>query len=291
MKGELIRVIADDGVELVGFYSAPPSARRAVLHTHGLAGNFYENRFVDSICEAVVSKGLAFFTYNNRGHDYVSDNLKGDGAATEIAPGGSAWEIFDDCVHDIAACSRFLIEHGHDDIYFEGHSLGTSKIVHYLSSRGDTHAVGVILLSPPDMFGLRDERTGGRLDEILAEARELVGAGEGDKLMPNAGYVVPLSAATVVATYGDRNKTDIFPLRLGDEGDYGKLASIRLPMLVIYGTVEEAVTVPTDTAAALIREHAGEGTVVETVTLEGANHVYWGLEADVGRIVGDFVQP
>ena len=54
VKAELVRIEAGDGLELVRLYSAPPgaTARRAVLHTHGLAGNFYENRFIADVCAA-----------------------------------------------------------------------------------------------------------------------------------------------------------------------------------------------------------------------------------------------
>ncbi|MCK4511125.1 alpha/beta hydrolase, partial [bacterium] len=152
IKGELVRVRAGDGLELVGFYASPEGgARRAILHMHGLAGNFYENRFIDSICDAVVGKGLAFLAFNNRGHDYRSDNLRGEGDQTSYSPGGTAWDIYDDCIHDIAGSADFLASRGQSEIYFEGHSLGACKIVYYLSECHDKRAVGTVLISPPDM--------------------------------------------------------------------------------------------------------------------------------------------
>ena len=96
MQGELVRIEAEDGLELVGFYAAPPgsAARRAVLHIHGMAGNFYENRFVSTVCNTVVAKGLAFLTVNNRGHDYRSDNLKGEGLETVSLLGGASFDDY-----------------------------------------------------------------------------------------------------------------------------------------------------------------------------------------------------
>ncbi len=290
MRGELVRITAEDGLELVGFYTSPDGgAQRAVLHTHGLAGNFYENRFASAIAESVVAKGLAFLTYNNRGHDYRSDNLVGEGVGTEVRLGGASFDLFDECVLDIGGCASFLEERGHGQIYFEGHSLGTNKTVRYLSERLDPRAVGAILISPPDMFGIREQALEGAIDGIVSAARELVAEGKGETLL-DTGYVVPFSAATVVSVYGDARTTDVFPFRLGRAGDYSVLSSLSLPILVTFGTVEEAVTVPVDEAAALIRERASAAASVDVVIVEGANHTYFGLEEALASAVADFVE-
>jgi len=292
MHGELVRIEAEDGLELVGFYAAPPgrAARRAVLHIHGMAGNFYENRFVSAIGEAVVARGLAFFTVNNRGHEYVSDNLLGQGEGTTSVNGGATWEIFDECLFDIGGAARFLAGRGHEGIYFEGHSLGCVKVVHYLCERRDPRAAGAILVSPADMLGVRTQKAERALDELVVEARRLVAAGRGDTPMPEAAYVVPLSAATVAATYGDPSKTDVFPFRLGDRGDYRKLASLRVPLLVTYGTVNEAVTVPVHDALALAKAHAASSPRVVTAAIAGGDHTYLGHERELAEVVAAFVE-
>ncbi len=291
MNAELVRIEAGDGLELVGLYAAPPggTARRAILHTHGLAGNFYENRFIASVCDAVLAKGVAFLVTNNRGHDYRSDNLKGSGVDTTYAPGGSTQDIIEDCVHDVSGGAAFLAERGHDEIYFEGHSLGCSKIVYYLSEVGHPACAGLILISPPDIFGLQEDREGASLEEVVAQARALVSDGKGDALL-EAGRDVPFTAATFVSMFGDPSATDIFPFRLGSEGDYRRLASIPCPILVTYGDVEEAVNVPVEEAAALIKKMATAAPHVESVIVRGANHAYWGHEDELATAVAAFVK-
>ena len=279
-------------MELVGLYAAPPGgpARRAILHTHGLAGNFYENRFVASVCDAALAEGVAFLVTNNRGHDYLADNLKGSGVDTTYAPGGSTRDIIEDCVHDVSGGAGFLAERGHDGIYFEGHSLGCSKIVYYLSEVGDPRCVGLILISPPEMFGLQEDREGTNLEKTLARARALVSEGRGDALI-EVGRDVPYSAGTFISMFGDPSATDIFPFRRGKDGDYRRLASVSCPILVTYGDVEEAVNVPVDTAASLIRRMATAAPGVESVIVRGANHVYWDHEDELARAIGAFVEP
>ncbi len=290
MIGELVRIEAEDGLELVGFYAAPDgaTARRAVLHTHGLAGNFYENRFVTSIARAVVERGLAFLTYNNRGHDYRSDNLVGHGAGTDSRLGGASFDVFEESVLDIGGAAAFLTRRGHDEIVFEGHSLGTNRVVYYLSEVGDARSVGTVLISPPDIFGLREQSAEGALAEAVDRSRRLVAKGESEILV-DAGYVVQYSAATVVSFYGDPARTDIFPFRLGDSGDYHRLASLDVPVLATFGTVDEAVTIPVEEAASLLRRHASSSRRVEVEAIDGANHVYCGFEDVLASNVAEFV--
>jgi pimeloyl-ACP methyl ester carboxylesterase len=279
-------------MELVGLYAAPPggTTRRAILHTHGLAGNFYENRFVASVCDAALAKGLAFLVTNNRGHDYLADNLKGSGVDTTYEPGGSTRDIIEDCIHDVSGGAAFLAERGHDEIYFEGHSLGCTKIVYYLSEIGDPRCVGIILISPPEIFGLQEDRGETNLEEAVARAKALVSEGKGDALL-EVGRDVPFTAATFVSMYGNPSATDIFPFRRGKDGDYQRLASISCPILVIYGDVEEAVNVPVDAAVSLIESMATAAPRVESIVVHGANHVYWGHEDELAAAIGAFVEP
>jgi pimeloyl-ACP methyl ester carboxylesterase len=289
---ELVRVESRDGLELAGIYVAPTggTAKRAVLHTHGLAGNFYENRFISDVSRAVAEKGLAFLATNNRGHDYRSDNLRGRGLETTYQPGGSTHDIFEECVHDIGGAADFLAERGHEEIYFEGHSLGCSKSVYYLSETRDDRCAGVILISPPELFGLQDGRTEGDMEAALARARELVAAGGGGQLL-DVGRDVPYAAATFVSMYGDRSVSDVFPLRHGRDGDYTRLASIDTPVFVAYGNVEEAVNIEVSDALYLMKTAATSSPKVEGIVIDGANHVYWGHEEELAEAIAAFVKP
>jgi pimeloyl-ACP methyl ester carboxylesterase len=292
MHGELVRIEAEDGLELVGFYATPTGrpARRAVLHVHGMSGNFYENLFVSTVGEAVLAKGLAFLTVNNRGHEYASDNVRRTPEGGVFSKGGATWEVFDECVFDVGGGARYLASRGHEGIYFEGHSLGCLKVAHYLAERRDPRAAGAVLLSPADMFGIRAQNSRRPLEDLVREARALTAAGKGDTLMPDAGYEVPLSAAMVASVYGDPRKTDIFPFRLGDRGDYRVLSSLAVPLLVVYGTLYEAVTVPVADALALARAHATSSPAVTTVAVEGGDHIYLGHEDELAQVVASFVE-
>jgi len=189
----------------------------------------------------------------------------------------------------VSGGAAFLAERGHEEIYFEGHSLGCTKIVYYLSEVGHPACAGLILISPPELFGLQKDREGVSFEEMLAQARALVSDGKGDALL-EVGRDAPFSAATFVSMFGDPSATDTFPFRLGSAGDYRRLASIACPVLVTYGDVEEAVNVPVEEAAALIKKMATAAPLVESVIVHGANHAYWGHEDELATAIAAFVE-
>jgi pimeloyl-ACP methyl ester carboxylesterase len=199
-------------------------------------------------------------------------------------------DIIEDCVHDISGGAAFLASRGHEEVYFEGHSLGCNKTVYYLSEVGDERCVGLVLISPPEMFGLQEDREGPGIEEALARAKTLVTEGKGDELL-EVGRDVPYSAATFVSMFGDAKATDIFPFRHGDKGDYGRLASLPYPILATYGDTDEALNVPVEAAARLIEEMAAKSPRVDTYIIGGGNHVYWGHEDELAAAVAGFVEP
>ena len=74
MKVSTKRIYTKDGIELFGLLYEPDSKSNTVLvHVHGMGGNFYENKFLDAIAETLTSNGIAFFTFNNRGCEFIKD--------------------------------------------------------------------------------------------------------------------------------------------------------------------------------------------------------------------------
>jgi alpha/beta superfamily hydrolase len=59
---------------------------------------------------------------------------------------------------------------------------------------------------------------------------------------------------------------------------------------VTYGDVEEAVNVPVEEAASLIKKMATAAPRVDSVIVRGANHTYWGHEDELATAVASFVE-
>jgi predicted alpha/beta-fold hydrolase len=74
MNTSFIRITTEDQLILQGLiYRPEQETKKAYLHIHGMAGNFYENRFLDSMAEQLTKSGYAFLAINTRGHDIIAD--------------------------------------------------------------------------------------------------------------------------------------------------------------------------------------------------------------------------
>jgi pimeloyl-ACP methyl ester carboxylesterase len=288
LKGELCRTSTADGLELQGFWSYPPGRVPdvAVIHVHGLAGNFYENRFIDHVGAAVVGRGLGFLTVNTRGRDYLSDFIVEEAGGTmTYAQIGGIHEIFGDCILDIEAWVRFLRSVGSKRMILQGHSHGALKVTYYLHQSRPPGVAGLILLSPSDDFACQRMRLGRRFDEALDMAKTMAGTGRGRDLMPPGYFHYPVSASTYLDIFGEDSKVKMFNLARTDTCEFRELNSVPVPILAVVGSVDEAfVDAPADYLE-LIRAEAESSPCFTGRVIEGAPHNYLGSEADVAAAV------
>jgi pimeloyl-ACP methyl ester carboxylesterase len=293
IKGELVRVQTADGLELVGLWATPERTpvRTAVLHVHGLAGNFYENRFVDAAAAACLAVGVGFLTVNNRGHEYISDAIcqGSNGTATSRQIGG-AYEIFEDCLEDIRAWVGFLGGRGVEHIILQGHSHGALKVTYFWAHAKEHALKGLILLSPSDDFGLQRYRMGRRFDEIVGIAQKLVTEGHGTDFMSHDYHPYLMSAQTYYDTYRPDSKLKIFNISMTDTHIFHEIESVKAPVLVIVGSVDEAfIGRPAEFIADVKRRFKGSKDFTGHV-IDGAPHNYVGHEDEVGRHIGEWLE-
>lgn len=190
---------------------------------------------------------------------------------------------------DIEAWMSVLTEQGCEKIVLQGHSLGTAKVVYYLTETEDCRVMAIVLASPPDMVGLRRRN----LDEehyayMLELAKGRVVSGKADSLMPDEaipGYLI--SASAFLSLFGPKSKADIFPIQRGK--GFKRLASIRIPILVFYGTLDRAAVCNPEESLEIIRRHCKASPDVDTAIVQGASHNYLKYEEQVADLIGHWL--
>ncbi|MEO0082597.1 MAG: alpha/beta fold hydrolase [candidate division WOR-3 bacterium] len=284
IHGELCRVVTSDGLELVGFASLPPGSGTGLLHIHGLDGNFYENRFIDAVADACRNSNCAFLTANTRGHDYISDTIRTDPVtgAVGYARIGGMYERLADCVKDIRAWVGWLTERGCRRIVLQGHSHGAIKVLHYLTTTGDPSVCGLALLSPSDDFGLARQRLGTGFDQAVSLAADMVRSGREHDPMPAELFPYPTSAGAFLDTLGPRSLALAFNLSRTDRRQFPELNAVRVPVLLIVGTVEEAFVQRPEEYITAIRAELKAAPSFDSTIINGAPHNYLGHEPELG---------
>lgn len=242
MLTNTVTVLATDGTKMQGLhYKAKSNVSEIVIHVHGMAGNFYENSFIEVIAAKCNENGIDFLAFNNRGHDYLADCERITPDGIESYSAGGAYENFSDCVYDLKGVLKWAIDEGYSSIYLEGHSSGANKIAFsYSALMSETSYAnvlkGIILISPCDDIGVyHAEVCEEDRDKAFSLAKKYINAGDEKHLMPLGTFFdYLLSAATFTDCFSEGSALDIFSYRLGSLIN-SKVSEISLPMLIQFG--------------------------------------------------------
>jgi len=289
MLCDFVRFNSQDGLELQGLFY-PATSTSVVVFVHELAGNFYANRFVDYFAAELYIAGIAFFTFNNRGHDYVSDFIKTNHQNEYYVQIGAAHEVFEECIPDISAALEFVEKKGYSNIYLCGHSTGALKAAFYQSSTQDQRVKALILLSPSDDIGIQIRNLGENFYPVLKIAEDLIKEGKGRKLMPEDLFNYPLvDAKTYVATFGKESKIGLFRYNL--EGfSFPELRKTNCPILVTFGTEREAVMGDIKKIPRILNNLRDYDVRITIELIQGAPHNYLRHEDELAKTVSHWIK-
>jgi dienelactone hydrolase len=271
---DLVQVTTRDGVRLDGAWQAaagaPALALDAVCFFHGTGGNFYSSTLFDAFAGRLLALGVGVLRVNTRGHDGLSTAQTAQGGRRL----GAAYEVVDDCRHDVAAWLGWLRQRAGPRVGLLGHSLGAVKCLYALAHEPELPAACVIALSPPRLsyswFAAAPEG-----DEFLSTYRAAQGhvaAGRPDALL-DVPFPLPLvvTAAGYVEKYGPDERYNY--LRF--------VGRVPCPALVTLGSVEAANSSAFRGGAEALEGLALPADRLRVERVPAADHFYGGVRQDV----------
>jgi len=283
MHGELIRLKTRDNLELQGLLCEPSKkASKAIVNVHGWVGNFYENRFMDHISEEAFGKNIAFFTFNNRGAGIITEFMRNN-KREKI---GGSLELFEDCVFDLESAVDFLHERGYKEIILQGHSLACQKIVYYMHTKKDKRVKGLVLLAPVDdvevVTGKLYNNSVSRYNKSLKTARKMNSEGRGSHPVPKWMQIYPCLSANMFIQISDPESASghIFDY----SGDLAELKSLTIPVLAVFGSIDDYQPNPADKLEIIKRINANK-----TILMQESNHWFAGHEDELAKNVVGWV--
>lgn len=243
---------------------APRGGIDAVICLHGVGSNFYGSSLFEAITPSLLELGAAVLWANTRGRD----GFHTANTTSSRKRQGAAYEIVDECRHDIAAWIDHLNRRGLARIALVGHSLGAIKAI-YSQARQPHQAVQcVVAMSPPRLAYSRfvNGANHENFSAAMAAAERHVAQGDGDALVEvRFPFPLVISAGTFVNKYGREEHYNILKFA-------GRVAC---PLLFTYGSIEleqnEAFTGLPDELQTLPTSGP-----LEVITIAGANHIYTG---------------
>lgn len=287
MKGELVKVITADGLELKGFFSDKES-EIAVFHSHGTAGDFYTHEFIETEGNKLGKEKISFLTANNRGHDVYSDIRKHTNGKVEWIRGGGGQEKFEDCLLDIDVWINFLIKRGVKKIILQSHSL-TQKILYYQYKKSNKKVVGQIHISPCNDAGLMKSILGDKkylkTNKMISE---MVKSGKGNKkLSEQLSAICPMNAVAYSGYLIEEGEGNLFPYHNPKSKKWTALEKTIEPLLAIFGSDDIYIKPSNKIASDLFKQNNKNA---ETKIIKDANHSYIGYEKELITVIFDWIK-
>lgn len=226
----ITKIKTSDGVFLEGIYVKPrKSSKTAVVWLHGLGSSFSQGQeLMKELSSAFCQNGTGYFKFNTRGHDVVT--------GYEKPFFGDAFEKFSDSIFDIRAMILFAHKLGYRRIILAGHSTGANKILYYLYKTRDRRVKGLILLAPVSDVAVGEKVFGRQLLQRGLSIAERLILKNPLLLMPESFGI--LTAQRFWSLYHPGEPEDVFPY-YNPEAKWQELKSIRVPVIVIFGSQDE----------------------------------------------------
>jgi alpha/beta superfamily hydrolase len=267
MLVDLVQTTTRDGIRLDGAYQAvspsPAAPLDGICFLHGTGGNFYGSTLFDALGEWFLARGVSVLRVNTRGHDLMC-NVQATTGGRRL---GAAYEVVDDCRHDVAAWLECLRQRVGTRVGLLGHSLGAVKALHALASEPERSPTCLIAISPPRLshswFAINPE--GPEFLDTYREADAHVRAGRPQTLMD---VRLPLPFVVTAAGYVEKYGPD-------ERYNYLRFAgNIRCPTLITLGSIESANNMAFRGATDALQEVTANWHHLHVETIDRADHFY-----------------
>ena len=288
---EKIYFIATDGIEVSGIlYRGKEISKKIILAVHGMTSNCFKKRD-DVIAKKANEEGIDYFCFNNRGSEiikYISKKIEGK---KEKNLAGTAYEDVLEGYEDIIGAILKLKELGYSDIYLQGHSLGSTKVVYTYNELKEEEAdilsciKGVILLSLIDIPMAVKFYLGKNYETILKLAEEKEQKGIND-LMPKNAFIHPISVKTFLRYVRDNKDIDF--ARYGNDNQLEKLNNIEIPLFMRWGNDNEMIAQKAEELVTILNNIITNPNK-DIDYIDGANHGYDGKEEILAEEIIKFV--
>jgi DNA-binding beta-propeller fold protein YncE len=170
---------------------------------HGTGGNFYSSVLFDCLAERFLEMGCAVLRVNTRGHDGISNAATAERSLRQ----GAAYEVVDECRHDVAAWLEWLRQRAGPRIGLLGHSSGAVKALYAIAHEPQLSPARLVAHSPPrlsyEVFCAGAKRA--EFLETYVHAEQLVSYGQPAALMD---VKVPMPFVITAAGYLEKYGPD-----------------------------------------------------------------------------------
>ena len=293
MKIEKVYFNSIDNLNLIGLLHTPKKKTETVLiSVHGITSNCLKRRD-DVLAQKCTDLGIAYFCFNNRGHEIICNY--GRIEDNDMHFYGSGAENIYDSYFDIKGAMIEMQKRGYKKIILQGHSMGCTKVVYtyneFLNNNETTMLdaiTGIVLLSMVDIPTALKQVLGKDYKKIISYFELLKKRGKGDKLVVLDASTPPVRPNTILQYAEDNKKIDF--AKFGDNRTtFKELNNIKVPLFMRWGNINELIFQGADELTQKLNEKI-KNENKDISYIAGANHNYTGKEEELGDQITDFIK-
>lgn len=286
MSIEIVKFTASDGIILDGILNkCEEKTNKILIQIHGMVSNCFKKR-ERKIAKKVEDIGIDTLCFNNRGSEVVR-YIKSE---TASFLGGTAYEKIEDCYYDIVGAIEFALNLGYENIYLQGHSLGSTKVVYTynrLKEENSKYLKNIKVIILLSLCDSSDTIEMNKDDKYLKIAEEKASNGEMMDLMPLESYVHPISVRSYLQYARDYQSIDF--ARFDDEDyEFEVLNKIDVPLFMRWGNVNELIKRDAKDLAQFMNEKIHNPNK-DISYIDGADHTYYEKEEQLGEEIKRFL--
>ena len=293
MKIEKVYFNSIDNLNLIGLLHTPKKKTETVLiSVHGITSNCLKRRD-DVLAQKCTDLGIAYFCFNNRGHEIICNY--GRIEDNDMHFYGSGAENIYDSYFDIKGAMLEMQKRGYKNIILQGHSMGCTKVVYtyneFLNNNETTMLdaiTGIVLLSMVDIPTALKQVLGKDYKKIISYFELLKKRGKGDKLVVLDASTPPVRPNTILQYAEDNKKIDF--AKFGDNRTtFRELNNIKVPLFMRWGNINELIFQGADELTQKLNEKI-KNENKDISYIAGANHNYTGKEEELGDQIVEFIK-
>ncbi|MCC6933710.1 MAG: alpha/beta fold hydrolase [Deltaproteobacteria bacterium] len=283
LNGTFFDFFSTDKLILHGLLAKTASRNKKLLiFIHGMGGSFYSSKLVAVLVAGLKNSGYDLMSINTRGHGTVS-RLKTSKGARVL--GGTAHEVFKDCIFDIKGAIKQAKEFGYKEFVLAGHSTGCQKITYFQHQVRAANVKAVILLAPADDYNIDLAEKGRlRMEKAVRIAKAMVKAGYGN--MPVPSWISNFSARRYLSI---ADKKSLEASVFNYTSSLKIFSTLKLPVLAVFGTDEVPCGMSSEHMLDLLHVKTNARLFMSAL-INKADHSFSGKEKEMVLAVKSFLK-
>lgn len=295
MITEIITINTEDGLENDGYIekSNNNDSKEIVIATHGMNSNCFRKR-EKTIAKYCAENNIDFMVFNNRGTELAKSYRKLVDGKLVKELGGTCFENPEEGYIDIVAAINKALSLGYENIYLQGHSLGSTKMLYtYTRLKKENSELlkyikGIILLSLVDIPRALKWRLQEEYNDVYNLALDKEKQGKIFDFMPDKTFICSMSVRTFLK-YARDNENINFAQYANKEYDFNEINGIDVPVFMRWGNEHELIEQDAKDLVHFMNDKI-KNPKKDINYIDGANHSYQDKEDLLANQIVSFIK-